>query len=118
MKVAHYLVGILGMCAAAALASADSTEGAPRIVNEIPGADPLVPFESYLLKPSYEAPKISPDGKHMYVADWNFGGWVNRKVRGRLYRVTYTGGDVPAEPARAGAGRRRSSSSSTGTCRS
>ena len=67
MKVAHYLVGILGMCAAAALASADSTEGAPRIVNEIPGADPLVPFESYLLKPSYEAPKISPDGKHIVV---------------------------------------------------
>jgi len=34
---------------------------------------------------------FSPDGKHMYVADWNFGGWVNKKVCGRLYRVTYTG---------------------------
>lgn len=34
---------------------------------------------------------FSPDGKHMYVADWNFGGWVNKKVCGRLFRVTYVG---------------------------
>jgi dipeptidyl aminopeptidase/acylaminoacyl peptidase len=39
----------------------------PAVVNEIPGADPLVPFESYLLKPSYEAPKVSPDGRHIAV---------------------------------------------------
>jgi dipeptidyl aminopeptidase/acylaminoacyl peptidase len=39
----------------------------PLVVNEIPGADPLVPFERYLLKPSYEAPKISPDGRHIAV---------------------------------------------------
>jgi putative membrane-bound dehydrogenase-like protein len=43
---------------------------------------------------------FSPDGKHMYVADWNFGGWVNKKVCGRLYRVTYVGGNVTPEPAR------------------
>ncbi len=44
---------------------------------------------------------FSPDGKHMYVADWNYAGWVRPTVKGRLYRVTYTGGDVPPEPARA-----------------
>lgn len=45
---------------------------------------------------------FSPDGKSMYVADWNFGGWVNPKVAGRLYRVRYIGKDTPqAEPVRA-----------------
>ncbi len=43
---------------------------------------------------------FSPDGKYMYVADWNEGGWCAPKVCGRLYRVSYVGGDVPAEPAR------------------
>ncbi len=43
---------------------------------------------------------FSPDGKHMYVADWNEGGWVNPKVCGRLFRVSYVGTDVAAEPAR------------------
>ncbi|MCC9607972.1 HEAT repeat domain-containing protein [Blastopirellula sp. JC732] len=46
---------------------------------------------------------FSPNGKHMYVADWNYNGWVNAAVKGRLYRVTYTG-DKPAvskEPAHA-----------------
>ena len=36
-------------------------------VNEIPGADPLVAFDRYLLAPSYQAPKISPDGKYIVV---------------------------------------------------
>ncbi|EAQ79229.1 PVC-type heme-binding CxxCH protein [Blastopirellula marina] len=46
---------------------------------------------------------FSPNGKHMYVADWNYNGWVNKQVKGRLFRVTYTG-DQPAvanEPPRA-----------------
>lgn len=46
---------------------------------------------------------FSPSGKHMYVADWNYNGWVNPAVKGRLYKVTYTG-DHPAvknEPPRA-----------------
>lgn len=43
---------------------------------------------------------FSPDGKHMYVGDWNFGGWTNPKVCGRLFRVTYVGKDVPPEPPR------------------
>ncbi len=45
---------------------------------------------------------FSPDGKHMYLADWNFGGWVNPAVKGRLYRITYTGSEpaVKEEPPR------------------
>ncbi len=39
----------------------------PAVINDIPGADPLIPFESLLLKASYEAPQISPDGKHIAV---------------------------------------------------
>ena len=44
---------------------------------------------------------FSPDGRHMYVADWNYSGWVNKKQAGRLFRVTYVGTDVTSEPARA-----------------
>ena len=44
---------------------------------------------------------FSPDGRHMYVADWNFGGWVQPTICGRVYRVTYVGEDVEPEPARA-----------------
>jgi dipeptidyl aminopeptidase/acylaminoacyl peptidase len=62
------LLCILGLGGVAALALGDqAAPSAPRVMNEISGADPLVPFESYLLKPSYEAPKISPDGKHIAV---------------------------------------------------
>src|SRR5450631_2126394 len=67
MKARYFLSCTLGLCAMAALALGDQTAPAPRVLNEIPGADPLVPFESYLLKPSYEAPQISPDGKHIAV---------------------------------------------------
>lgn len=46
---------------------------------------------------------FSPDGRHMYLADWNFNGWVNPAVKGRLYRITYVGNDpaVKDEPKRA-----------------
>ena len=67
MKARNFLSCTLGLCAMAALALGDQSAPAARVVNEIPGADPLVPFESYLLKPSYEAPQISPDGKHIAV---------------------------------------------------
>lgn len=36
-----------------------------KAANDIPGADPMVEFERYLLAPSYEAPQISPDGRHI-----------------------------------------------------
>jgi dipeptidyl aminopeptidase/acylaminoacyl peptidase len=68
MKLWKFLFCVLGLGGAAALALGDPTApGTPRVVNEIPGSDPLVPFESYLLKPSYESPKISPDGRHIAV---------------------------------------------------
>jgi dipeptidyl aminopeptidase/acylaminoacyl peptidase len=67
MIMSKFWFCILGACGVAALAFGDQAADAPRVMNEIPGADPLVPFESYLLKPSYEAPKISPDGKHIAV---------------------------------------------------
>ncbi len=44
---------------------------------------------------------FSPDGKHMYVADWNLAGGGKPNRVGRLFRVTYVGDQVPAEPARA-----------------
>jgi len=55
--------------------------------------DFLVPEEGSEFRPQDVC--FSPDGRHMYVADWNFGGWVQPKVLGRLYRVTYVGKDVP-----------------------
>lgn len=39
---------------------------------------------------------FSRDGRHLYVADWNFGGWVQDKPVGRLYRITYVGEDAAA----------------------
>ena len=42
---------------------------------------------------------FSPDGRSMYVADWNFGGWTQPLPAGRLYRVTYVGPDVSAPAA-------------------
>jgi len=45
---------------------------------------------------------FSPDGKHMYVADWNFGGWVQPKVCGRVFRVTLEKGEAAAIAANRG----------------
>lgn len=56
---------VLGVAAAAALLACGRT--ATKVVNDIPGADPLIPFEALLLKPSYEAPKLSPDGRYIAV---------------------------------------------------
>jgi len=53
--------------APAPAAAAPAAPAAPKVINEIPGADPLIPFEALLLKASYEAPKISPDGKRIAV---------------------------------------------------
>jgi dipeptidyl aminopeptidase/acylaminoacyl peptidase len=68
MRLSHVLFCSVGLCGVMTFAQGDQTAPrAPIVMNEIPGADPLVPFESYLLKPSYEAPMISPDGKHIAV---------------------------------------------------
>lgn len=61
--------------------------------------DFLVPDGSGDFRPSDLC--FSPDGRHMYVADWNFPGWVQPKRVGRLYRVTYVGDDAGKEPPRA-----------------
>jgi putative membrane-bound dehydrogenase-like protein len=61
--------------------------------------DFLVPEEGSEFRPQDVC--FSPDGKHMYVADWEFGGWVQPKVAGRLYRVTYVGNDAPKTEPRA-----------------
>lgn len=55
--------------------------------------DFLVPEEGSEFRPQDVC--FSPDGNSMYVADWNYGGWVNPKVCGRLYRVTYVGEGAP-----------------------
>ncbi|MEZ6068818.1 MAG: HEAT repeat domain-containing protein [Pirellulales bacterium] len=43
---------------------------------------------------------FSPDGKAMYVADWNFAGWMQPQAAGRLYRVTYIGDEKPEPDVR------------------
>lgn len=55
------------LCVSLILTALTARAADPPVMNDIPGADPLVPFEAYLLKPSYEAPKISPDGRHIVV---------------------------------------------------
>jgi dipeptidyl aminopeptidase/acylaminoacyl peptidase len=37
------------------------------VMNDIPGADPMVPFDRYLQPSSYDGPQLSPDGKHIAV---------------------------------------------------
>lgn len=53
---------VSGVLAMALTACADKD-----VVNEVRGADPLVPLERYQLAPSYKAPRISPDGRHIAV---------------------------------------------------
>jgi putative membrane-bound dehydrogenase-like protein len=43
---------------------------------------------------------FSPDGKAMYVADWNHAGWTDPSRKGRLYRVTYVGDKVSEQDVR------------------
>jgi hypothetical protein len=73
------------------------------------GASFEAEIEDFLVKDDSSEPfrpldlTFSPDGKHMYLADWNYNGWVNPAVKGRLYRVTYVGNEPAAnnEPPRA-----------------
>ena len=73
MTASKFLLCSVGFCAVATIALGGAPAArpadakAPPVMNEIAGADPLVPFESFLLKPSYESPKISPDGRHIAV---------------------------------------------------
>lgn len=60
--------------------------------------DFMVPAEGSEFRPQDLC--FSPDGRYMYVADWNYGGWTRPDRVGRLYRVSYVGGDVSPEPPR------------------
>jgi len=44
---------------------------------------------------------FSPDGRHLYVADWNEASGGRPESVGRLFRVTYSGDGVAPEPPRA-----------------
>ena len=55
--------------------------------------DFLVPEDGSEFRPQDVC--FSPDGNSLFVADWNFGGWCQPKVCGRLYRVTYVGEGAP-----------------------
>ncbi len=55
--------------------------------------DFLVPEDGSEFRPQDVC--FSPDGNSMFVADWNYGGWVNPQVCGRVYRVTYVGEGAP-----------------------
>jgi hypothetical protein len=63
MQFMRNFIGIF--CGTFAMAMSACGAGAVTVVNEIAGADPMVPFDSYLLPPSYEAPQLSPDGRHI-----------------------------------------------------
>lgn len=43
----------------------------------------------------------SPDGRFLYVADWNYGGWTAPEKTGRVFRVRRTDGGRGAPPAAA-----------------
>jgi putative membrane-bound dehydrogenase-like protein len=43
----------------------------------------------------------SPDGRYLYVADWNFPGWTNPTEAGRVWRIRRAD-DCPGEPPRGG----------------
>ena len=39
---------------------------------------------------------LAPDGLSFYIADWNYSGWKNKTVAGRLLKITYTGPSLAA----------------------
>jgi len=39
---------------------------------------------------------LAPDGLSFYIADWNYAGWKNKAVAGRLLKITYTGPSLAA----------------------
>ncbi len=55
------MIGLLGVLIAACGGKRDA------VVNDITGADPLIPFELLLAQPRYQAPKLSPDGTRIVL---------------------------------------------------
>jgi dipeptidyl aminopeptidase/acylaminoacyl peptidase len=60
------LAAVLAACAWLA-GAAFTPASAMDVINDIPGADSMVPFDSYLQPSSYDGPQLSPDGRHIAV---------------------------------------------------
>jgi len=60
---------LIKVCVVSAIAALTACGGGrdKGVVNEIPGAAPLVPLERYTVESSYEQPTLSPDGKYIAV---------------------------------------------------
>ena len=39
---------------------------------------------------------LAPDGLSFYIADWNYSGWKNKTIAGRLLKISYTGPSLAA----------------------
>jgi len=39
---------------------------------------------------------LAPDGLNFYIADWNYSGWKNKTIAGRLLKISYTGPSLAA----------------------
>jgi putative heme-binding domain-containing protein len=66
-----------------------------KYVDEIAFVDPtgtsVKDFRPYSIRPT-------ADGRGFYITDWNFSGWSQPKVAGRIYKVTYGKEDVKPAP--------------------
>jgi putative heme-binding domain-containing protein len=56
-----------------------------------PAGTSVKDFRPYSIRPT-------ADGLGFYITDWNFGGWQQPKVVGRIYKVTYVKNDVKSVP--------------------
>jgi dipeptidyl aminopeptidase/acylaminoacyl peptidase len=66
-NVARLLQGALSVVWACLASMTVAPVFASDVVNEIPGSDPMVPFDRYLQPSSYEGPQLSPDGRRIAV---------------------------------------------------
>ncbi len=65
-----------------------------KFVDQITFMDPagrVKEFRPFTLRPT-------ADGRGFYVTDWGFGGWLDKRKAGRLWKVTYTRDDVKPAP--------------------
>src|SRR5262249_18263412 len=70
-----------------------------KFVDQITFMDPgktVKEFRPFTLRPK-------ADGRGFYVTDWGYGGWLDKRKTGRLWKVTYTGDDVKPAPRGKGA---------------
>ncbi|HEY1376411.1 MAG TPA: HEAT repeat domain-containing protein, partial [Gemmataceae bacterium] len=66
-----------------------------KYVDQVTFLDPegtgLKDFRPFTLRPT-------ADGRGFYVTDWGYSGWLQPVKAGRIWKVTYTGGDVTPAP--------------------